>query len=182
MPDDPRPVIAAALRRERERAGLSQSELARRASVAKSTLSQLEAGTGNPGVETLWALATALGITFSRLVEPPPDEVRLVRAGEGPRTEAERASYSATLLSSAPPGTRRDLYRLTAEPGRARRSDPHPEGTVEHLVLATGRALAGPVADPVELGPGDYLRYPGDAPHVFDALEPGTSAVLVSES
>ena len=29
--------------------------------------------------------------------------------------------------------------------------------------------------------PGDYLRYPGDVPHVFEALEPRTQAVLVSE-
>ena len=36
--------------------------------------------------------------------------------------------------------------------------------------------------DPVELRPGDYISYPGDADHVFDALEPGTFAVLVSEA
>ena len=41
-------VIAASLRRERERLGLSQSELAKRAGIAKSTLSQLEAAAGNP--------------------------------------------------------------------------------------------------------------------------------------
>lgn len=35
--------IAAALRRERTRTGLSLSELAKRAGIAKSTLSQLEA-------------------------------------------------------------------------------------------------------------------------------------------
>ena len=40
--------IAASIRRERERTGLSLSELARSAGVAKSTLSQLESGSGNP--------------------------------------------------------------------------------------------------------------------------------------
>jgi hypothetical protein len=54
-------------------------------------------------------------------------------------------------------------------------------GTVEHLVLGAGRVLAGPTDDPVELGPGDYVRYPGDVPHVFLALVPGTFGVLVSE-
>jgi hypothetical protein len=33
----------------------------------------------------------------------------------------------------------------------------------------------------VELGPGDYIRYAADLPHVFEALEPGTLAVLLSE-
>jgi DNA-binding XRE family transcriptional regulator len=62
--------IAAALRRERDRAGLSLTELARRAGIAKSTLSQLESGVGNPSVETLWSIGVALGVPFSRLVEP----------------------------------------------------------------------------------------------------------------
>ena len=37
-------IIAKGLTRERQRAGLSLAEVARRAGVAKSTLSQLEAG------------------------------------------------------------------------------------------------------------------------------------------
>ena len=51
----PLDVIAASLRRERERHGISLAELARRANLAKSTLSQLEAGVGNPSIETVWA-------------------------------------------------------------------------------------------------------------------------------
>lgn len=54
-------------------------------------------------------------------------------------------------------------------------------GTVEHLLIGTGRALAGPAEEPVELGPGDYIAYPGDAPHIFEALEPDTTAVIVME-
>jgi len=174
-------LIAAALRRERDRAGLSLTELARRASIAKSTLSQLESGTGNPSVETLWALAVALGLPFSRLVDAPRPAVRVIRAGEGPVTYSEQASYSATLLASCPPGARRDIYRIQAQPGEPRRSDPHAPGTTEHVALSAGRALVGPPADPTEICPGDYIAYPGDAPHIFRALEPGTSAVMIME-
>ena len=49
-------------------------------------------------------------------------------------------------------------------------------------MLAAGRARLGPATAPVELRPGDYLSYPGDVAHVFEALEPGTAAVLVSEA
>jgi transcriptional regulator with XRE-family HTH domain len=177
----PRDLVASALRRERGRLGLSISEIARRAGIAKSTLSQLEAAEGNPSLETLWALGGALGVPFSHLVEPPRRAVQLIRAGDGPRSASATTDSAATLLSACPPGARRDVYRITAEPGAARNSEPHARGTVEHLILSTGRALAGPADDPVELAPGDCLSYPGDEPHVFDALEPGTSAVLVSE-
>ena len=76
--------IAASIRSERERAGLSLSELARCAGIAKSTLSQLESGTGNPSLETLWALSVALDVPFSRLVDHPPrSRVTVLRRGEG---------------------------------------------------------------------------------------------------
>jgi transcriptional regulator with XRE-family HTH domain len=180
-------LIAASLRRERARLNLSLTEVARRAGIAKSTLSQLESGSGNPSMETLWALAVALDVPFARLVDQPHRGVEVIRAGDGPVVHSEESSYMAAMLSSSPPGARRDIYRVSAEPGPSRsgsagyRAEPHMAGTVEHLVVGTGRVLAGPSDDPVELGPSDYIRYPGDVPHVFQALEPGTTGVLVQE-
>ena len=177
----PLELIAASLRRERRRAGLSLTEVARRAGIAKSTLSQLESGTGNPSLETLWAICVALDAPFSRLLDPPQPPILLIRADEGPTVAAAEADYQATLVAACPPGARRDVYRIQAEPGHARASEPHMPGVVEHVVIGAGRALVGVAGQPTELGPGDYLRYPGDVPHVFEALEPRTQAVLVSE-
>ncbi|MFD5583853.1 helix-turn-helix domain-containing protein [Streptomyces sp. NPDC058733] len=173
--------IAASLRRERTRAGLSLSELAKRAGIAKSTLSQLEAASGNPSMETIWALAVALGVPFSALVEPPAPAVRVIRAGEGPAVYSEQSSYLATLLSASPPGARRDIYTVALEPGTVRDSDPHIPGTVEHIVVSVGRVQAGPRGESVELGPGDYMAYRGDVPHAYEALEPGTKFVLIMQ-
>jgi transcriptional regulator with XRE-family HTH domain len=177
----PLAVIAASLQAERRRTGLSLAELARRAGIAKSTLSQLESGSGNPSVETLWALSVALDVPFSRLVDPPRPTVQVIRAGEGPAIASERSDYVATLLASCPPHARRDLYLLSVQPGPARESDPHSPGVIEHVVVGAGRALVGVADEPVELEPGDYIAYPGDVAHVFQALEPDTRAVLVSE-
>ncbi|HKT02800.1 MAG TPA: XRE family transcriptional regulator [Rugosimonospora sp.] len=174
-------VIAASLRRERDRAGLTLTELARRAGVAKSTLSQLEAGTGNPSVETLWALGVALGVPFSQLVEPPTPPIRVVRAGEGPRVGSDQAHFAGTLLSAGSGHGRRDIYVIDLEPGRVRHAEAHLPGSVEHLVVAAGRVRTGPESEPVELGPGDYAAFPGDVPHAYQALAPDTWAVLVME-
>jgi len=169
-------LISTSLRRERARAGLTLTELARRAGIAKSTLSQLESGTGNPSLETLWALGLALGVPLSRLVDPPHQGIQVIRAGEGPVMHAEHADYDAAMLASCPPGARRDIYRVIGQPGA-----PHLPGTMEHLILGSGRVLAGPDGEAIELGPGDYVRYPSDVPHVFDALEPDTSGVIIME-
>ena len=179
-PAPPLATIAAALRRERMRAGISIAELARRAGLAKSTLSQLEAATGNPSIETLWSLGVALGVPFSRLVEPPPVQVRVIRAGEGTRLRADEADFVATLLAAGSTHTRRDLYLMELEPGPAREADAHLPGSVEHMVVGGGRIVAGPAGETVELGPGDYAAFPGDVPHHYEALEPSW-AVLVME-
>lgn len=177
----PLEAIAASLRRERDRAGLSLTELARRAGIAKSTLSQLESGTGNPSVETLWALGVALGVPFARLVEPPTPPVHVVRFGEGPLVRSEQANYTGSLLASCPPGARRDLYVITVSAGESRQAVPHIPGTVEHLVVSSGRMRVGPVEATVELAPGDYISFPGDVPHVYQALAEDAVGVLVME-
>lgn len=177
----PLATIAASLQQERHRAGLSLAEVARRAGVAKSTLSQLESGQGNPSVETLWALSVTLDVPFARLVEPSPPRVQVIRAGEGASVASEQADYVATLLASGNARTRRDIYLISIQPGAPRESAPHNLGVIEHVILGSGRALVGCADDPVEIGPGDYISYPGDVAHVFKALEPDTFAVLVSE-
>jgi transcriptional regulator with XRE-family HTH domain len=174
-------TIAAALRRERERHGLSLTELARRAGVAKSTLSQLEAGACNPSVETLWALAVTLDVPFSRLVDPPAAPVHVVRAAERPVLRAEHAPFTSTLLAACPPGARRDLHVMTAEPGPVREALPHNPGAVEHLIITAGRWRVGPAGAEVDLGPGDYLRFAADQPHRYAALAPDSTAVLIME-
>jgi transcriptional regulator with XRE-family HTH domain len=175
-------VIADSLRRERRRTGLSLSEVARRAGVSKSTLSQLESGAGNPSLETLWALAVTLDVPFSRLVDPPRPRPQLIRAGDGPEVAAADADYRATLLAACPPGARRDIYGIAAEPGSQRTSEPHLRGVIEHVIVSAGRALVGVESEPLEVGPGDYTAYPADVRHIFRALEPGTRAVLISEN
>ena len=99
---NPSHIIAAAIQRERQRAGKSLSALAAKAGLAKSTLSQLENGAGNPSVETLWAIAAALDVPVSFLFEPPGPQARLVRAGQGKLVGSDAAGFAATLLDAGP--------------------------------------------------------------------------------
>src|SRR5271168_857812 len=76
--------IARNLRRWRMTREMTLSALAEQAGVAKSTVSLIERGQGNPSIDTVWALAAALGVPFASLFhdEPPTDDVTVVRADD----------------------------------------------------------------------------------------------------
>jgi quercetin dioxygenase-like cupin family protein len=122
-----------------------------------------------------------MGLQVTRFFEQPRQALRVIRANEGMTAYAETAHYAATLLADCPAGVQRDIYRLKVQPGEVRLSQPHPQGTVEHVVLCSGSARIGPASGPVLLNAGDYISYLANVPHVFEALEADTTAVMVIE-
>jgi quercetin dioxygenase-like cupin family protein len=47
------------------------------------------------------------------------------------------------------------------------------------MVIGAGRIKAGPVGDEVELGPGDYITFPADVAHHYEALEPSWLVLIM---
>lgn len=83
---DPRPVstldpltvaFGAALRRERERLGLSQEALADRAGVDRTEIGKLERGTREPRLRTLVKIYRALDVSPDVLVGEPLNGIEL---------------------------------------------------------------------------------------------------------
>ncbi len=175
-------LIAEAIQRERSRAKMSLSALALQAGIAKSTLSQLEGGQGNPSLETLWAIASALDIPLSFLFETPKSEFSIIRADEGDQLSSDASTFSATLLADCPPSSRRDLYRVQLKSGSVRKSKPHPQATVEHAFICSGLVRLGPDDNMEEVGAGDYFRFPADINHSYESLSENAVFILIMES
>lgn len=180
--DDSVKTIAANVRGLRAARGLSAAGLARASGVSRATLAELEAGRGNPTVETLYGLASVLGVTLSDLlVESDAPAVQIVRAGEGPHVSGP-VLQARLLRQGQVERARMEVYELHVLPGRPRRADPHPSGVVEQLLVHAGRLRVGPEQDPVELGPGDFVAFDGSVAHVYEALGEPVTATLVMTS
>jgi transcriptional regulator with XRE-family HTH domain len=171
--------VAANVRSVRTRAGLTLADLASRAGIGRSTLAQLESGRANPSVETLWAIAAALEVPFARLVEEPRHPMRVVRASDIPVVRsAETPGWAGRSLAYNDRRGTFEIYELNLEPGALRHAEPHQAGVVEHVLVVSGHMRAGAREDPAELSAGDLATFPGDVPHLYEALE-ATRCILV---
>jgi transcriptional regulator with XRE-family HTH domain len=169
--------LAANLRRLRIARHLSLSELARATAIGKATLSSIENGHANPTVETLAGLAGALRVPISELLEDPPlGEVRVVRATSGAPDRAGRRPIDA--LAPLAGGGR--IEELTLPPRRMIEERAQPDGTKIHAYVLAGTLIAGPVERITELGAGDYMSFPADVPHQFEAGRSPARALLLT--
>ncbi|MGP4089577.1 helix-turn-helix domain-containing protein [Streptomyces sp. KR55] len=170
-------AVGAQIRRRREQRGMSGSELARRAGLSKATLSQLEAGKGNPTIETLDALAIALRIPLTDLLTRDTDPGPVFLAS----TELAEDEVGRELLRRISSGHSLEIWRLRMPPRTELAGVPHATGTVEHLLVATGRLTAGPTDAPRLLGAGDLLAFAGDAAHIYRTdAEPADVTVVIA--
>lgn len=156
--------------RLRSDAGWSISELARRAEVGKATISTLEAGDGNPGLETLVAISVAFGVPFSVLTTDPIEQVSVQRCDDAPRTASENGTLTSYLQWSTGRVQENELYRFDLVRGETYVAEGHPAGVQETLVCVRGRVRVGPVGSEVTLAAGDRASFAADRPHTYAAL------------
>jgi transcriptional regulator with XRE-family HTH domain len=150
--------VSQRVRELREQRGLSLSALARRAAVGKATLSGLEAGTRNPTLETLQAVAAALDLPLTTLLSPPPATLR-------------GAAVQIQLLRVFDDGpVTYELYRMRIPAGLAQRSPAHHAGVTEHATVFAGMLETGPVDAPLRAGPGEHVEWAADVPHGYAAV------------
>jgi transcriptional regulator with XRE-family HTH domain len=163
----------------RAAADLSLSELARRSDIAKGTLSQLESGTSNPTIETVFSLSNALGVPVSSLlIERVDADVVLVRS-----SDIEVLSSNAVDLRML----RRmdvteaviELFDQRVRHGQVQHSTGH-HGR-EHVIVTSGVLRVGPAESPFELGPGDYVSFMAQRPHSYQTVDGPVTSVLVLE-
>jgi transcriptional regulator with XRE-family HTH domain len=162
--------------RLRASAGRSLADLAAAAGISKTTLHGLEQGDGNPTLSTLWALATALGVSLGELLEPPAPPVAVTRAGDGPR--ADGAAVHARLLHRIQVRGAVEVYEIEVD-ATEQASAPHLPGVEECMIITEGAVRTGPDGAPVDLAAGDSVHFDAAGPHLYQGLGRRNRAVLL---
>jgi len=72
--DDLRPILAANVARLRRERGMTQVQLAEKVGISEQMLNRIEKAKSSPGVELLFSLADALGVSADNLRQLPLDK------------------------------------------------------------------------------------------------------------
>jgi transcriptional regulator with XRE-family HTH domain len=180
--------IARNLRRWRMTREMTLSALAEQAGVAKSTVSLIERGQGNPSIDTVWALADALGVPFASLFhdEPPTDDVSVVRADDGSVIATDQAGLETDGLVIRHMLTRTggaliEVYTLVFDEGAVRHADGHVSGIFEHITVASGTIEISTDSFTEVLSQGDLISFRADRPHTYRVIEGPVRLVSIHE-
>jgi transcriptional regulator with XRE-family HTH domain len=181
--------LARNLRHWRRVRGLTLSALAEQAGVAKSTVSLLERGQGNPSIDTIWSLANALGVPFANLFHDNPvsDGVTVLRANAATVVGTDDAGldYPPGLLVhhllTRTGGALFEVYVLTFAPGATRQAQGHVSGIYEHLYILEGTIEISTDLFCEVVAPGDLISFVADRPHQYRVIEGPVRFVSIHE-
>jgi len=173
--------LGARLREERERARISQRELARRLGVSASLISQIESGQSKPSVSTLYGIVTELGVSLDDVFRVHENELTEATAVGAESQDAARgpvvhpAERHVVELDSGVIWERLtshqhedvDFLHVIYDVGGSSAAD---ERLMRHSGREYGFILSGRLGVQLgferhELGPGDSIAFDSTTPH-----------------
>jgi transcriptional regulator with XRE-family HTH domain len=175
------------LRSVRERRGLTLKEVAAKAGVSESLVSQIERNKVSPSIDTLLQIADVLDIDYEHLFSDyhQKRKVAIVRSadrGSIHRNKVIIHQLSAARDISKDPGVEAFLFEIEPEGETGNREYGH--SGWELGIIIEGRAELQYGNETYLLNPGDTIAFPSDIPHVFknNGLEPLKAIWVVTPS
>jgi len=150
----------------RDAKGFTQSALARKAGIPRSTLTNLETGNANPSLLNLLAVANALQVNVEELLSKPRRALEHIPASDVPvQIRANGRARIAKLLPDKIRGLHIDLMELDTE--TVMQGQPHLRGTKEYLSVLEGEITVVTGGIPTVVRKGDVLAFEGDQNHAY---------------
>lgn len=168
-------ALGTRVRELRRRRGLTLQEVAGRARVSSSTLSDLERAVKAPTVVVLDRVATALGTTISRLLQDERAAPVTLLPAERQWIVRDPSGWERRILSPVVPGIELEMMRTTIPAGvHAGTFPPHRRGSHGYLAVADGHLRLELDGTPYLLDAGDAIAYAADVERAF--VNPGREA------
>ncbi|AZL10298.1 helix-turn-helix domain-containing protein [Brevibacterium aurantiacum] len=174
--------MGALIRRLRESAGMTLTDLSRVAGVSQGLLSQIERGRGNPAYLTLLKIARAFDVPVGRFFDSgeEPADNRVVRADSRRQLQVTDRGLVYELLTPTMNGQLLVL-KVRIPSGYSNESVPFNHHRAEEcLFVLEGTCYFQIGEDGYTLAAGDSITYWGDQPHWFRVLGDAEAVIIAT--
>jgi transcriptional regulator with XRE-family HTH domain len=158
------------IREVRERRGMTLRELAAKAGLSGSLISQIERDRVSPAIDTLLKLVDVLDIDLDFIFKDfrKDRSVNLVRAAARNRSIIMGTVYERLSHTVSPsPENGIEAYFLEIPPGGSSGSDAYGHVGQELGVIVSGRGTCAVGKNVYDLAVGDSISFSSDAPHTL---------------
>lgn len=145
--------------------GWSLSKLAADAGIAKSNLSRLEQGNGNPTIDTIWRLAMQLDVPFGNLVAPISAPV-------------EADGVSVRLIEQGKDSPKVDVYWMSCAANITHKSEAHALGTHESITVISGQIRVATETESQTICAGESYTFAADRLHEYQTFDQCATVIL----
>ncbi len=150
----------------RKKKNLSQQQLAKQAEIPRSTLTNIESGSGNPSLSNLVKISDALGVSIEELLSRPRTDCLLISADNVPMQNRSNGQVQVyKLLPERIKGI--EIDRLELSLGAVMGGHPHLTGTKEYITVLQGEIIVHVAGDFYTVKRGAVLAFPGNQPHSY---------------
>jgi transcriptional regulator with XRE-family HTH domain len=174
---EPRHPFGEKIREVRERRNLTLKDVAQKAGLSESLISQIERNKVAPAIDTLLAIVEVLDIDLEYLFRDlkRDRQANLVRKADRQKVVLKKVTYeqlSRTVESGEDHGI--EAYYLEIKPGGESGSAEYGHAGKELGVVVSGTAELTVGARTYALKEGDSISFSSNVPHVFRNTGPAT--------
>lgn len=158
------------IRAVRERKGYTLKEVAAKAAVSESLVSQIERNKVSPSVDTLLAVADALEIDYEYLFRDHRQKKRVAIVRADQRQRMVRNTFSLqqlSVLDEIPGEHSIEAFLLEIAPGGEKGDPEYGHAGREFGIVLEGSAQLDYGYETYELNRGDTVSFQSDIPHLF---------------
>lgn len=170
-------IVAKNVKRLREERKLSMDELSRLSGVSKSMLAQIERGSGNPTISTLWKLSNGMGVPFDALTVRPKTPYEIVKTSELQPLLEDDGRVRNYALFPDDENRRFAVYYLELDRSSYWESEPHLRGTTEFITLFEGSIEICADGHQFTVEKGESIRFKADTAHSYKNIGAETAVL-----
>jgi transcriptional regulator with XRE-family HTH domain len=160
--------------------GLSQDQLAKLSQIPRTTISNIESGSGNPTLSNLVKISRALQVSLEELMSESKTDVKIYQSHE--LVTIKKGFGATVLIKKLLPDkiSGLEIELLEFEPSATFKGSPHVSNTKEYLFCQSGEVTVVVGHERYDLSIGDLLAFKGDVKHSYENRSKTKSATCFS--